>query len=108
MRKFPRLRESRNWKRRFPRYQSKQYIASSDYYQYSSSLQPVPRPVCICFYNGTREQPERTELRLSDAYEGEGDVEVKVTQLCPLLIPCFPPSNHEERGVSRCIRSVPN
>lgn len=57
------------------------YIAASDYYQYSSSLQPVPRPVCLCFYNGTKEQPESQVLRLSDAYEGEGDIEVKVTML---------------------------
>ena len=57
------------------------YIATSDYYQYSSSLQPVPRPVCICFYNGTKEQPEKMILRLSDAYEGEGDIEVRVTML---------------------------
>ena len=57
------------------------YIATSDYYQYSSSLQPVPRPVCICFYNGTKEQPEKKILRLSDAYEGEGDIEVRVTML---------------------------
>ena len=57
------------------------YIAASDYYQYSSMLQPVPRPVCVCFYNGTKEQPERQVLRLSDAYEGEGDIEVKVTML---------------------------
>ena len=57
------------------------YMATSDYYQYSSSLQPVPRPVCICFYNGTKEQPEKKILRLSDAYEGEGDIEVRVTML---------------------------
>lgn len=57
------------------------YIATSDYYQYSSSLQPVPRPVCICFYNGTKEQPEKMILRLSNAYEGEGDIEVRVTML---------------------------
>lgn len=57
------------------------YIAASDYYPYSSMLQPVPRPVCVCFYNGKKEQPERQVLRLSDAYEGEGDIEVKVTML---------------------------
>ena len=57
------------------------YITASDYYQYSSMLQPVPRPACVCFYNGTKEQPERQVLRLSDAYEGEGDIEVKVTML---------------------------
>jgi len=57
------------------------YIATSDYYQYSSLLQPVPRPVCVCFYNGTQEQPERQMLKLSDAYNGEGDIEVRVTML---------------------------
>ena len=57
------------------------YIATSDYYQYSSILQPVPRPKCVCFYNGTREQPEEQVLKLSDAYEGHGDIEVKVTML---------------------------
>lgn len=45
------------------------YIASSNYYLYSSSLQKIPRPVCICFYNGTQEQPESQVLKLSDACE---------------------------------------
>ena len=57
------------------------YIQGSDYYQYSSSLQQVPRPVCMCFYNGKKEQPERQVLKLSDAYGGDGDIEVKVTML---------------------------
>ena len=57
------------------------YIASSEYYAYSSTLQSVPRPKCICFYNGTKEQPEREVLKLSDAFGGEGDIEVKVTML---------------------------
>lgn len=41
----------------------------------------IPKPKCICFYNGKKEQPERSVLNLSDAYEGEGDIEVKVTML---------------------------
>ena len=41
----------------------------------------VPRPVCICFYNGTKKQPEKKVLRLSDAYDGDGDIEVQVTML---------------------------
>ena len=57
------------------------YIASSEYYPYSSTLQRAPRPRCICFYNGTANQPERKELRLSDAFGGEGDIEVQVTML---------------------------
>ena len=55
------------------------YIATSDYYQYSSSLQPAPRPKCVCFYNGKQEQPEERILKLSDAFEGEGDIEVQVS-----------------------------
>jgi hypothetical protein len=57
------------------------YIESSDYYQYSSTLQTIPRPVCICFYNGKKDQPEKQVLKLSDAYDGDGDIEVKVTML---------------------------
>ena len=54
------------------------YIAGSDYYQYSSVLQPAPCPKCVCFYNGTAQQPEHQVLRLSDAF---GGIEVLVTML---------------------------
>ena len=57
------------------------YIAGSDYYQYSSVLQPAPCPKCVCFYNGTAQQPEHQVLRLSDAFGGEGDIEVLVIML---------------------------
>ena len=57
------------------------YIAGSDYYPYSSTLQPAPRPKCICFYNGAANQPERQVLKLSDAFGGEGDIEVRVLML---------------------------
>lgn len=57
------------------------YITDSDYYQYSSTLQSVPRPKCICFYNGTTNQPEKAILKLSDAFDGNGDIEVCVTML---------------------------
>ena len=73
-----------NMPMRFLRYGARlyeKYIASSDYYEFSSKLQPVPRPVCVCFYNGTQEQPETKVLRLSDAYEGKGGIEVSVTML---------------------------
>ena len=36
----------------------------------------IPTPKYYVFYNGKDEQPEERELKLSDAYEGEGDVEV--------------------------------
>ena len=57
------------------------YIASSEYYLYSRSLQALPKPNCICFYNGRAEQPEKQVLKLSDAFDGEADIEVKVTML---------------------------
>ena len=59
------------------------YIADTNYYQYGSTLQVIPRPKCICFYNGTDNYPERKVLKLSDAFEGtgDGDIEVQVTML---------------------------
>ena len=57
------------------------YIANSEYYLYSNTLQKIPCPKCICFYNGTAEQPEKKFLKLSDAFNGDGDIEVKVTML---------------------------
>ena len=57
------------------------YIAGSNYYPYSSMLQSAPCPKCICFYNGTANQPERAILKLSDAFGGEGDIELRVTML---------------------------
>ena len=57
------------------------YIATSDYSRFSGRLQPLPKPNCLCFYNGTAEQPERQVLKLSDACGGEADIEVKVTML---------------------------
>ena len=57
------------------------YIADSDYYQYSSVLQSAPCPKCLCFYNGTANQPEQKILKLSDAFGGESDIEVLVTML---------------------------
>ena len=41
----------------------------------------MPRPKCICFYNGRSDRPESEELRLSDAFGGDGDIEVKVTMI---------------------------
>ena len=60
------------------------YIILSKYNAFSSRLQQLPRPRCVCFYNGTVDQPERQVLKLSDAFgisSEESDVEVKVTML---------------------------
>lgn len=52
---------------------------------YSSTLQTIPAPKFLVFYNGTDENiPDRLELRLSDAYENYSenpDLELKVTML---------------------------
>ena len=39
---------------------------------YSSTLQKLPTPQYIVFYNGTKEEPDERILRLSDAYIKEG------------------------------------
>ena len=73
-----------NMPMRFLRYAASLYekfIATTDYYEYSSTLQKIPTPKCVCFYNGTQDQPEKQVLSLSDAYEGKGDIEVNVTML---------------------------
>jgi hypothetical protein len=57
------------------------YIKSSDYHPYSSKLQHVPRPICICFYNGKEDQPDTKVPKLSDAYGGAGSIEVEVTMV---------------------------
>ena len=54
------------------------FTATSGYYKFSRKLQRLPKPHCICFYNGTEEQQV---LKLSDAFGGEGDIEVKVKML---------------------------
>ena len=57
------------------------YAKEKDLRMNSSRRQSIPCPVCICFYNGTDRKLEKAVLRLSDAYKGEGDFEVKVTML---------------------------
>ena len=49
-------------------------IARDNINIYSSSPKKFPLPQHIVFYNGTRDQPDRTVLRLSDLFErcGEG------------------------------------
>ena len=56
----------------------------SDKSLYSSALLKIPAPVFIVFYNGAEDMEERTELRLSQAYEhfeGELNLELKVMVL---------------------------
>ena len=48
---------------------------------YSDRQIHIPTPRYYVLYNGGREQPESTELRLSDSYDGKGDVEVTAHML---------------------------
>lgn len=49
---------------------------------YSSSLKKIPTPRYIVFYNGTRSEPDKTILKLSDAfYQDNGCLECEVTML---------------------------
>ena len=67
--------------------QIQRYIAKHDLKVYGSKLLEIPTPVCIVFYNGTRDQPDRVVQKLSDAYRiPKGDhvipsLEVSVTCL---------------------------
>ena len=72
------------------------YMTTHDLYRYGVILKKLPKPKCICFYNGTDDQPEEQELRLSDAFGGtDGDIEVRVRMLnvnyghsCDLMKSC--------------------
>ncbi len=58
------------------------YVTSGKFRRFSSKLQRLPKPKCICFYNGTDDQPEERVLKLSDAYDSDdGDIEVRVRML---------------------------
>ncbi len=46
-----------------------------------STFLKFPSPGCICFYNGNSEIEDRRVLKLSDAFNGQSDIEVNVTLL---------------------------
>lgn len=58
---------------------------TKDFHRYRQKLQKIPRPKCVCFYNGEKDQVDRRVLKLSDAYvdglEKGGDIEVKVLMI---------------------------
>jgi hypothetical protein len=60
------------------------YVLDASLNIYSGRIQPVPVPRFICFYNGTKDMPERQELKFSDAFmnaEAQSDIEVRVLML---------------------------
>lgn len=48
------------------------YLEKNELDVYGSSLIKLPTPQYVVFYNGTKEQPEKTVLKLSDAFEKIG------------------------------------
>lgn len=54
------------------------YVRNNKLSLYSSSLQKIPSPRCVCFYNGEKETEDRQVLKLSDAFinGNKGDIEV--------------------------------
>ena len=48
------------------------YIAEHHLNIYSSTQLKLPKPKYIVFYNGTRDEPDRQELRLSASFAEEG------------------------------------
>ena len=47
-----------------------QFVKTHNINWYSSKLKKIPVPKCIVFYNGSKEEPDVKELRLSDAFIG--------------------------------------
>ena len=46
----------------------REYIDRNGFDIYGEKLIRLPMPQYIVFYNGTKEEPDRIELRLSDAF----------------------------------------
>ncbi len=58
------------------------YIETNKSYRRNSSAQQkAPTPKCICFYNGVTKKDDTVILKLSDSFDGESDIEVKVRML---------------------------
>lgn len=69
---------------------------------YGSRLVKIPEPKFVVFYNGTGERPERSELRLSDAFETKSesiDLELKV-----LVLNINPGYNQKLMGKCKTLR----
>lgn len=60
---------------------SKYIETTKGYQRFSSTLQKAPTPKCVCFFNGTADKEDRTVLKLTDAFDGDSDVEVKVLMI---------------------------
>lgn len=62
--------------------QYNKYVEQRKLNLFSSSLQKIPTPKYIVFYNGRKDEPDRQVLRLSDAFQSEGGcLECEATML---------------------------
>lgn len=52
--------------------QYNRYVEQRKFNLFSNSLQKIPTPKYIVFYNGRKDEPDRQVLRLSDAFQSEG------------------------------------
>ena len=62
--------------------QYNKYVEQRKLNLFSSSLQKIPTPKYIVFYNGLKDEPDRQVLKLSDAFQSTGGcLECKATML---------------------------
>ena len=74
------------------------YIKERQLDPYSQRLLPLPAPKFVVFYNGTKEQPDRVTLRLSDAFSPEAGVPCLECTATMLNINC----GHNEELMKGC------
>jgi len=53
----------------------------AEFHRYSKTLQRIPTPRCVCFYNAQENQTEVEKLRFSDACEYHSYIEICVRML---------------------------
>lgn len=58
---------------------SKYIEVSADFNLYSKTIQKLPAPQCICFYNGTDRKKDIIDLKLSDSFTDSKKSSIEVT-----------------------------
>ena len=62
------------------------YVKVEDLYLYGKTLKRIPKPKCICFYNGEDKKEDRCILRLSDMYFENTKIKDKVEGIVELEV----------------------
>ena len=57
------------------------YISKDQSILYDSQRMTIPTPKFYVFYNGRKDTKDRVEFKLSDMYEGVGDLECTATMI---------------------------